>query len=170
MREKRGKKMKEKKDETAEKEQIKDVKEEVTREEVNNVRKLSNILQPYIQCLKGLYYGCLHLFIMMTYATILLFNNNIYQLLICLNIVILDALCCVFVHDCPLTILEKKYLGRSLISTRMVVLEKMGILYQCDHIYEITLEFLTNIGTLIVGKIGILIILLMIDIRLNQTK
>jgi hypothetical protein len=168
MREKRGKKRKP--DEKVEKEQIKDVKEEVTREEANNVRKLSNLLQPYIQWTKGLYYGCLHLFIMMTYATILLFNNNIYHLLISLNIVILDALCCVFVHDCPLTILEKKYLGRSLISTRMVVLEKMGILYQCDHIYEITLEFLTNIGTLIVGKIGILIILHMIDIRLNQSK
>jgi len=160
---KKGKKVKGKKEENGKKEGIQ-------MNEVNNVRKLSNVAQPYIHWLKGLYYGCLHLFIMMTYATILLFNNNIYHLLISLNIVILDALCCVFVHDCPLTILEKKYLGRSLISTRMVVLEKMGILYQCDHIYEITLEFLTNIGTLIVGKIGVLIILYMIDIRLNRSQ
>ena len=166
MREKREKKKKVKKGE--EKEEKEEKEEQLS--EVNNVRKLSNLAQPYIHWLKGLYYGCLHLFIMMTYATILLFNNNIYHLLISLNIVILDALCCVFVHDCPLTILEKKYLGRSLISTRMVVLEKMGILYQCDHIYEITLEFLTNIGTLIVGKIGVLIILYMIDIRLNRSQ
>jgi len=131
----------------------------------NMIRKISTLLQPYIQGLKGLYYGSLHLFIMTLCGTIMLFNNNIYHLILLLNIVIVDAACCVFIHDCPLTILEKKYLGHSLVGTRMFFLENMGILYQCDHIYEITIEFLTNMGSLITGKIALLIVLQMFDIK-----
>ena len=140
-------------------------KKEQELKDKNMIRKISTLLQPYIQGLKGLYYGSLHLFIMTLCGTIMLFNNNIYHLILLLNIVIVDAACCVFIHDCPLTILEKKYLGHSLVGTRMFFLENMGILYQCDHIYEITIEFLTNMGSLITGKIALLIVLQMFDIK-----
>ena len=123
----------------------------------NIVRNISNFIQPYIQPAWGAYYGILHMIIMCFGAIILLFDTNIYHLAILLNIIALDAMSCVFLHNCPLTILERKHLGTSIVGTRMFLFQNMNICYTCDHEYEITLEFLSNIAALIVGKIFLLI-------------
>jgi hypothetical protein len=95
---------------------------------------------------------------------ILLFDNNIYHLIILLNIAAWDCVECVCLHDCPLTLLEQKYLNRSLVGTRMSLFKQMGIVYQCDHVYEITIEFLSNMTSLIVAKITVLIALSIFNI------
>jgi hypothetical protein len=69
-----------------------------------------------------------------------------------------DCLTCVIIHDCPLTILERKYLKNiSVYDTKKLVLKKIGIVHKCNHRYEITLEFLINISSLLYLKILILI-------------
>jgi hypothetical protein len=123
----------------------------------NIVRNIANFIQPYIQPAWGVYYGILHMIIMCFGAIVLLFDTNIYDLTVLLNIVALDAMSCVFLHNCPLTILERKHLGTSIVGTRMFLFQNMKICYTCDHEYEITLEFLSNIAALIVGKIFLLI-------------
>jgi len=122
----------------------------------NIVRKISNFLQPYIHPLIGIYYASLHLVIMFFAAIILLFDTNIYHLIVLFAIVIMDSMSCVFLHNCPLTNLERKYLGHSLFGTRASIYKNMNICYKCDHEYENTIEFLSNIGALILGKILIL--------------
>lgn len=131
----------------------------------NIIRIISNYIQPFINPLKGLYYGSLHLLIMILCGIILLFDNNIYHLCVLLNIIVLDSACCVFIHDCPLTLLEQKYLNHSLVNTQMFILRNLNILYKCDHVYDMTIEFLTNMGSLVVGKIIILITLQIFDIK-----
>jgi len=123
----------------------------------NIVRTFSNSIQPYIPTAFGIYYGFLHVTIMSLGAIVLLFDTNLYHLILLLNILALDAMSCVFLHNCPLTILEKKHLGTSVVSTRMFLFRTMNVCYTCDHEYEITLEFLSNIAALIVGKIFLLI-------------
>ena len=122
---------------------------------------------PFLKNTIGIYYGWLHLFIMISSGIILLFNNNIYHLIILLNIVFLDCISCVFIHDCPLTPLENKYLRSSLIDWEPFLFSKMNILYKCNHRYEITLEFLTNMLALIYGKINLLILMKLFKFNIN---
>ena len=42
-----------------------------------------------------------------------------------------------FRNECPLTILEKKYMKKS--SSKMKE-DKMGVMYECDHDYEKQIE------------------------------
>jgi hypothetical protein len=123
----------------------------------NIVREFYESIKMYIPMTIGIYYGTLHLFIMFFSAIVLLFDTNIYHLIILLNIVFIDAISCIFLHNCPLTELEKKYLGHSIIGTRMNIFKNVGICYQCNHEYENTIEFLTNIAGLLIGKISVLI-------------
>ena len=124
----------------------------------NIVRTIANFIQPYIQPALGIYYGILHMIIMCFGAIVLLFDTNLYHLTLLLNIIALDAMSCIFLHNCPLTILERKHLDTSIVGTRMFLFQNMNICYTCDHEYEITIEFLSNIAALIVGKIFLLIV------------
>ena len=71
----------------------------------------------------------------------------------------IDSLCIVILHDCPLTLLEKKYLGSSIAELREKKLANYDILYKEDHSYETQVELLINLTCLIVFKILILIFL-----------
>jgi len=124
---------------------------------MSTVRKISNYLRPYLKPLIGAYYGTLHLCIMFLGALIILFDTNLIHLTILYLIIVTDAMACVVLHNCPLTTLEKKYLGHSLIGTRMKILNKLNISYECNHEYESTVEFLTNLSALVIFKITILI-------------
>jgi hypothetical protein len=131
------------------------------------VRKVGKYVTPFLKTMIGAYYGWLHLFIMISSGTILLFDNNIYHLIILLNIVFIDCISCVFIHDCPLTPLENKYLTSCLIDWESFLFSKMNILYKCNHRYEITLEFLTNMLALIYGKINMLILMKLFKFSIN---
>ena len=124
----------------------------------NIVRKILTFLKPYINTCIGGYYALLHTAIMGLTSLVILFDNNIIHLIILFIIIMFDCLTCVIIHDCPLTILERKYLKKiSCYDTRKQVLNKMGIVHKCNHRYEITLEFLINISSLLYFKILILI-------------
>jgi len=134
------------------------------------VRQIGKYVTPFLQNTIGIYYGWLHLFIMISSGTILLFDNNIYHLIILLNIVFLDCISCVFIHDCPLSPLEHKYLSSCLIDWEPFLFNKLNILYKCNHRYEITLEFLTNMLALIYGKINFLILMKLFKFNINVTN
>lgn len=131
----------------------------------NIVRKISNLIQPYIHPTLGVYYGAMHLTIMFFSGIILLFDNNVIHLIVLLIIVTLDAMACVFLHNCPLSILEKKYLGHSIVGTRMYLFQNLGICYNCGHEYEVTIEFLTNMASFIIGKLFILMVSQMFSVE-----
>jgi len=88
----------------------------------------------------------------------LLFDNNVIHLLILFNITVLDGITCVFLHDCPLTILEQKYLKKSIVGEHTKNLKKLGILYNRDGVYEKTIEFIINACSFTVGKIMALLL------------
>ena len=120
---------------------------------MTTVRKITKCLRPYVKPMLGAYYGCLHLCIMFLGALVLLFDTNLFHLIILYIIIALDGIACVILHNCPLTSLEQKYLGHSLIGTRMKILNKLNISFECSHEYESTVEFLTNLSALVVFKI-----------------
>lgn len=129
------------------------------------IRQMSKTASPFLNKLVGNYYWALHAFIMVTSGTILLFDNNVYHLLILLNIACMDAVACIFLHDCPLTILEKKYLKTSFVRDKYNCLKHSPILYRCNHDYEKTLEFLINMVCFIFGKMISLLILKLLNIK-----
>jgi hypothetical protein len=107
----------------------------------------------------GSYYMSLHSIIIFLGTTIILFSNNIFHLIAILICVAVDSLCIVILHDCPLTFLEKKYLGSSIAELREKRLADYNIVYKEDHLYETQIELLINLTCLIVFKILVLVFL-----------
>jgi hypothetical protein len=123
----------------------------------NIVRIILNSVPSCVKAFIGSYYAFIHSLIAFLGLLILLFSNNIIYLSILLLAIILDSLAIVFLHDCPLTMLEKKYLGTSTITSRRTALKNMGILFTCDHEYESQLELLINLWTIVAIKIFVII-------------
>jgi hypothetical protein len=140
------------------------------KEEIDNVllRKIAKNVKPYLNAIIGNYYWLLHVFIMMSSGIILIFNNNIYHLLVILIFACLDAVACIFVHDCPLTLLENKYMNKSMVDTKFFFMNNSNILYKCEHKYEKTLEFLTNMIAFLYGKILLLILMKLFSFKVNN--
>jgi hypothetical protein len=140
------------------------------KEEIDNVllRKIAKNVKPYLNAIIGNYYWLLHIFIMSCSGIILLFNNNIYHLLVVLIFSCLDAVACIFVHDCPLTLLENKYMNKSMVDTKFFFMNNSNILYKCEHKYEKTLEFLTNMIAFLYGKIIFLILMKLFSFKVNN--
>jgi hypothetical protein len=78
----------------------------------------------------------------------------------------IDAFTLVVIHDCPLTMLEKKYLGTSITEVKQTFLKNIGILYHCNHEYESQLEFVINIASIIIFKILMIIFMKLLHIKL----
>ena len=76
----------------------------------------------------------------------------------------------VFLHECPLTTMEKKYLGITSCEIRNEFLEKSGIMYKFDHDYEKQIELLINIWTIIASKCLLIIFLKMFNVQLIDTS
>ena len=107
----------------------------------------------------GYYYTMCHYIIIGFSGFIMLFDNNPIHLIILLIIISLDAFANVILHNCPLTALEQKYLGRSIANDRRKQLRRASILYKSRHLYESQLELLINVWTMISCKIlGILVL------------
>jgi hypothetical protein len=127
----------------------------------NSIREfLNNFVKKDIKDkLLGSYYMSLHSIIIFLGTTIILFSNNIFHLIVILICVAVDSLCIVILHDCPLTLLEKKYLGSSIAELREKRLADYNIVYKEDHLYETQIELLINLTCLIVFKILVLVFL-----------
>lgn len=153
--EKKGKKGKKEKKEKKEKK----LKKRLHEIENTLVKQAGRFCTPFLKKMIGNYYYLIHFIIMIISGIILLFDNNIYHLFILFCIVFMDCISCVFLHDCPLTPLENKYLNGCFVDEMPTFLSKSNILYKRSHRYESTLEFLTNCASLLYLKIIILILI-----------
>ena len=133
----------------------------------NSIRDISSFLAPYLKMLIGNYYVLFHALIAFMGGFILFFNNNLLVLSILFMIISTDALTIIILHDCPLTMLEKKYLGNSCINTQKKIYKKMKIVYKCNHLYETQLEFVINLASFTIAKILCIIIMQMFDWKLK---
>jgi hypothetical protein len=139
--------------------------------ESNILRKITDNFKKYINLSyyrTCSYYYHIHNAFIFSVGFILLFNTNITHLSFLLIIISLDAVSVVILHECPLTAMEKKYLGYTSCEQRNDILKNMGIMYNCDHNYEKQLELLINVWLLISGKILIIILLNMFNIKLSN--
>lgn len=136
---------------------------------INNIVRdfFNNILSKnFKEKFLGMYYYTLHGLILFLGVFILLFSKNKLYLLILLVIASCDALAIIVLHQCPLTMLETKYIGKNFSEERMKVLSKMGIVYKCNHVYEYHLEILINMISVITIKIFFLICFEMLNIKI----
>jgi len=134
----------------------------------NVVRQISIFLNDVFSLskLKGVIYYNIHLYLIFVIGFITFFTTSVHVLLFVLIIVSLDAISIVFLHECPLTTMEKKYLGITSCEIRNDLLGKTGIMYKCDHDYEKQIELLINVWTIIASKCLSIIFLKMFNIKL----
>ncbi len=135
----------------------------------NVCRKIANKLHEWID-FKSLgyteYFTLIHNIFIFLVSFISLFNNNILHLTVLLVIISLDAISIVLLHECPLTTMEKKYLGITSCEVRREHMDSLGIMYNCDHEYEKQIELLINSWMLVAGKLLIILCLNTINIKL----
>lgn len=136
----------------------------------NVIRDFCNILTNNTKPVLGMYYMIIHTILIYAGIFIILFTNNIIHLTILLIIASFDAFSIVVLHNCPLTMLEQKYLGTSCVNIRKQYLKKQNILYKCNHEYEKQLEFLINVWCIISAKIMFLILMEMGCIVLKKNN
>ena len=101
----------------------------------------------------GNYYSIVHKLIMFMGLFLIMFSNNLVTLNCVLFILFLDSISNIIIYDCPLTMLEKSYLGTSFTSTRLEVLQNMGILYSNSLVYDTQLEIIINVSSACIFKI-----------------
>lgn len=135
---------------------------------MNIVRQISHYLNKTFDFnkLKGIFYFNIHLYLISVIGFITIFTTSVNVLVIVLLIVSLDAISIVFLHECPLTTMEKKYLGITSCELRNEFLKKKGIMYKCEHDYEKQIELLINIWTIIATKCLTILFLKMFNIQL----
>ena len=132
----------------------------------NVIREYAKYFSPFLKKTIGHYYLLIHNIIIAVGCFVFFFSNHIFYLAVLLNIIILDCMSIVFIHDCPLTMLEKKYLDNSMVESRQKSFKDMGIVYECDHEYEKQLELLINLWSFISLKIFYIIIMDITNIKL----
>ncbi len=106
---------------------------------------------------RGIYYMAVHCILIILAAFSVCFVENIWHLCAVLCIISLDAFSIVVLHNCPLTLMEQKYLGTSMVNEHHQFMKLIGVQYHCDHSYEQQIELLINVWMLIVLKILVLI-------------
>ena len=112
----------------------------------------------FLQDFFGNYYTIVHSFFVVAVGYLICFVNDMSYLVIGLLIMSLDGYANVVLHNCPLSMMEEKYLEKSGIESRLEMLRTMGIMYSATNTYDIQLETIINAWTLIAGKILMLII------------
>ncbi len=121
----------------------------------NNFRKLASYLYTKynLELIRDLnMYEIIHNTFIFLVSVVFIFSLNVVHLIILLIIVTLDAFSIIALHNCPLTILEKKYYKKSSNDKRDEFLKELGISYNCNHIYEKQIELLINVWLLVAGK------------------
>lgn len=140
---------------------------------INNsiIRKMHIYISKYIDFNDEFfrsYYKIIHTIFMVFVAFIIIFNTNIVFLCCILIIVTIDANSVIFMHGCPLTILEKKYLKNKCKKTD--IFKKIGILHNCSHEYEQQLELLINVWCVVACKILLIIFFRTFNIKLQNNN
>jgi hypothetical protein len=107
----------------------------------------------------GSYYLILHYLISALGGIVFLFSNNLAHLTVICILIILDGFCIITLHNCPLTLLEQKYLHRNLAADTKTMLQYSGLVYNCHHDYEGQLEFIINIWSFVALKMFVLMIM-----------
>ncbi len=154
------KKLRQKKDDTLKNEKI-DTNRNIIRQFGNFFNSIFNFNR-----LKGAIYFNIHLYVLFIIGFATLFTTSISVLIVLLIIVSMDALSIVVLHECPLTTMEKKYLGITSCEIRNEFLYNAGIMYTCDHDYDKQIELLINVWTMIAAKCLTIIFLQMFYIKL----
>lgn len=120
--------------------------------------------------LKSNYYGFIHYVYAICIGIIIFLNNNICHLLAVLFLVSLNAISIVVLHNCPITMLERKYTGSSLTDNKIRFYKNLGISYKCKHSFEQELEIIINVWSGIAIKCLLLIIVKTFNVKsLNIT-
>jgi hypothetical protein len=134
----------------------------------NSVRQLEKYIHKIINLkkIKGCIYYYLHIFFIFLVLFITLFTTSIIQLSIMLLIISLDAISVIYLHECPLTMMERKYLGYTSCDERNEKLKNMNIMYNCNHTYEKQLELLINSWCIIAIKCSLIIFFSIFKIQL----
>jgi hypothetical protein len=135
--------------------------------EKNKMRIFCRNLNPFLKKIFGLYYYIIHVILIFLGCIILLFSSNIIYLLIILNIIFLDGIAILAFHECPLTILEQKYLNTNMSKQSKYNFNNLDINHRCKHIYESQFELIVNLFTLISVKILFIIMMKSIHISFN---
>jgi hypothetical protein len=147
--------------EAKDKQEVQEVQEEQIKPELANqniIRRWAFEFNGKINKSAALGYMSLHMFFIAGVTFVFMFNTNILLLCVLLIFVTLDAAAIVFLHGCPLTHLERKYLGVDDCEMRRKVIEKCSIFYKCEHEYEKQVEVMINIWSMIASKILVLLI------------
>tara|TARA_B100001057_G_C21997940_1_gene624840 strand:- start:151 stop:474 length:324 start_codon:yes stop_codon:yes gene_type:complete len=84
---------------------------------------------------------------------VICFVNNLNHLFILLIFLSINAFTNITLHDCPLTMLEKKYLNNSVVDERIDKLKECNINFETVNSYESQLEFIINASSLCIFKI-----------------
>jgi hypothetical protein len=148
-------------------------KKEKNKNKNNIIREISNFLNERynIKYLKSIsIYSHIHNIFIFLLSFILLFNCNIYHLLVLLGIVSLDAFSIVVLHECPLTMLEEKYSNISIFKERLKLIKSSGIVYNCNHKYEQQIELLINVWLLVAGKCACILFLKSFNLKLCNSN
>lgn len=132
---------------------------------IRNISSYINNLTSF-KSLKGSLYLHIHNIIIFFIIFIIIFNNSLYHLLFILIIVSIDAFSIVVLHECPLTILERKYLGDSTSDINTNILKSLNICYTCDHNYDKQIEILIITWCIVIIKILTIIFLSTFNIKL----
>jgi hypothetical protein len=127
--------------------------------EKNIIRQLCRISNPILKNIIGNYYYTIHVILILFGCIILLFSTNIFYLLILLNVLFIDGFAMLSYHECPITILEQKYLDTSMSIQSKNNLNKLNINHKCSHIYESQFELIINLCTLVMIKIFSIILM-----------
>lgn len=150
-----------------EKEKDREIEIEIDREietetEKNIIREYASFAEPYLKQLVGPYQQLMHGVIAGLGLFVMSFTTNLNYLSIVLLMLSLDALTITILHNCPLTLLEQKYLKRSAARMRQKKIQTLGIVYKCNHLYESQLEFVINASSVTIFKILAIIVLRML--------
>jgi hypothetical protein len=132
------------------------IKEILEKNKMRNVCLITNALMKKII---GSYYFIIHIILIFLGCIVLLFSSNIFYLLILMNIIFIDGVAMLSYHECPLTILEQKYLDTNMSKQSKINLNNSNIFHNCDHIYESQFELIINLCTLLIVKVLSIIIL-----------
>ncbi len=118
------------------------------------------VIEKYLKFHIGTYYTYLHLGIIILGAYIICFVNDLQYLTIFMIILSCNAFTNIILHDCPLSMLEQKYLDTSIVQTRIKSLKAMNINYECDRYgqFESQLEFIINTASLCIFKMFFIIV------------
>lgn len=144
---------------------IDEIKNNFVRQSKKYIDKMINLKK-----IRGYVYYYLHICIIILILFITLFSTSLYYLIVIILIVSLDGISIIYLHECPLTTMEKKYLGYSSCDERDKILKELNIMYNCEHTYEKQIELLINIWCIIAFKCLLIIFFNTFNIKLTDAN